>query len=66
MYYFLYQFKSPLDIERQEIHQELREEQRQQLDSVLGHFDLEHLLEILLEFIHTHVKHSPLEELKWT
>ena len=43
----------------------LKEEEKEALEKCLRLFDLDSLLGTLYEFIETHVKHSPNEELPW-
>ena len=58
-------FQEPFDSVRGDFLKPLQQEEKEALEKCLRLFDLDSLLGTLYEFIETHVKHSPNEELLW-
>ena len=58
-------FQEPFDSVRDDFLKPLQQEEKEALEKCLRLFDLDSLLGTLYEFIETHVKHSPNEELLW-
>ena len=57
--------QEPFDSVRDDFLKPLEKEEKEDLEKCLRLFDLDSLLGTLYEFIETHVKHSPNEELHW-
>ena len=50
---------------RDDFLKQLEDDEKEALEKCLRLFDLDSLLGTLFEFIETHVKHSPNDELSW-